>query len=245
MYIDAHVHLHEFMSHEIEEFIQLGVALVAVSDDYDSSIKTLELRDSFPEHIKACVGIHPWNIPEEGVSSSLIESVLDLAKEADCIGEVGVDLKFAPKTFQVQREIFRTFVREAVRLGKPVNVHAAGAWKEALAILTELNTPGALIHWYTGPEELLQLFAGRSYYISLNPAMKIQRKHLELAAKVDLRVVLTESDGPYEYRGLRLSPKLVPELVARLAALRNVSVSDIEEIIWENFNHLFAVKKKV
>ncbi|MEM0092743.1 MAG: TatD family hydrolase [Thermofilum sp.] len=242
MFVDAHVHLHEFTLKEVEEFIDLGVVLVAVSDDYDSSVKTLELRDFFPGRVKACVGIHPWKIPAEGVPASLIDSLLDLVREADCVGEVGVDLKFVPETFEAQREAFRVLAGEAAKLGKPINVHAAGAWQEALAVLAELNAPKALLHWYTGPEGLLPLLSERGYFVSINPAVKIQRKHRDLAARVDPSMLLTESDGPYDYRGLKLSPRLIPELVADIAALRGVASAEIASVVRENFNRLFPRK---
>lgn len=239
MLVDAHVHLHEFTSGEVEEFIELGVVMVAVSDDHDSSLRTLELRDLFPEFVKACVGIHPWKIPREGLPTSLLDSLLDLVKEADCVGEVGVDLKFVPETFEAQRKVFKVLAGEAARLGKPVNVHAAGAWREALAVLEELNAPKAVVHWYTGPDELLQLLLKRGYFVSINPAMRIQRKHRNIASRVDLSMVLTESDGPYEYRGLRLSPKLLPELVEEIANLRGVAPASIASAVEENFYRLF------
>lgn len=239
MYVDVHVHLHEFPLTEIEDFVSQEIVLVAVSDDYESSIRTLELRDRFPGHVKACVGVHPWHV-KESLPTSLLDNLLDLLREADCVGEVGVDLKFVPGTFHAQREVFIALTREAAKLGKPVNVHAAGAWREAIATLRESGVRKALIHWYTGPEELLSTLLENGYFASLNPAMRIQRRHRELAAKMDLRLLLTESDGPYEYRGLRLSPKLVPELVDEVAILKGLSSSQLAKIIWENFNNLFS-----
>ena len=238
-FIDAHVHLHEFPREEVEEFAQMGICMVAVSDDYESSLKTLELRDSFPESVRACVGIHPWSIPKSGLPSSELERVLDLVREADCVGEVGVDLRFVPETFELQREVFRALAAEAVKAGKPLNVHAAGAWREALGILEEVGAASVLIHWYTGPPDLLGRLMAKGYFVSLNPALRVQRKHRELAATVSLSAVLTESDGPYEYRGLRLSPRLIPELVAELAALRGVEPESLSVILQENYKRLF------
>ena len=233
------MHLHEFEREDIEEFLSSGMILVAVSDDYESSLKTLELRDSYPESVVACVGVHPWQVPEEGIPTGALEATADLVRDADCVGEVGLDLKFVPRTFNAQVRVLQRLVEEAVRLGKPLNVHAAGAWRETLDLLLKVGVASAIFHWYTGPEELLSLLREKGFFVTVNPALKVQKKLREIAAKLPEELILLESDGPYDYRGLKLTPRLIPELLGELARLRGTSPDALLVTIWKNFSRVF------
>ncbi len=239
VFLDAHVHLHEFERKDVEDFVSTGMVLVAVSDDYESSLKTLELRDSYPDSVVACVGVHPWKVPENGVPADVLEVLIDLVRDADCVGEVGLDLKFVPKTFGAQAEVLRRLAEEAARLGKPLNIHAAGAWRETLSLLEEVGRVSAIFHWYTGPEELLPLLRERGHLVTVNPALRVQRKHREIAAKLPEDLILLESDGPYDYRGLKLTPRMIPELLEELARLRGTSPDALLTAVWKNFTRVF------
>lgn len=233
------MHLHEFERKDVEEFVSSGMVLVAVSDDYESSLKTLELRDSYPESVVACVGIHPWQIPEEGIPVEVLEATVDLVREADCVGEVGLDLKFVPQTFNAQVRVLCRLAEEAVRLGKTLNVHAAGAWREVLDMLLKLGGASAIFHWYTGPEELLPLLREKGFFVTVNPALKIQKRLREIAVKLPEDLLLLESDGPYDYRGLKLSPRAIPDLIEELARLRGTPPDALLATVWKNFTRAF------
>ena len=56
---DVHCHLYEFKN--LEEFV--GIKIVAVSDDLESSIKTIKICKK-TEWIPA-VGIHPWGVKRD------------------------------------------------------------------------------------------------------------------------------------------------------------------------------------
>ena len=66
-FLDAHIHLSDSdyaqnVGKIVEEAMQLGVfALVANSMDLESSRKSLQLAEEYPDHVYAAVGIHPWN----------------------------------------------------------------------------------------------------------------------------------------------------------------------------------------
>ncbi|MHC1627681.1 MAG: TatD family hydrolase, partial [Candidatus Nezhaarchaeales archaeon] len=64
MYFDAHCHLHEFNEEEIKGF--KDYIIVAVSDDLETSIKTIRLAENY-NNVLPCVGVHPWSIDEAPV----------------------------------------------------------------------------------------------------------------------------------------------------------------------------------
>jgi len=230
---DNHVHCHEFPREELEGYVKEW-ALVCVSDDLQSSKKTLELGG-----VIKCLGIHPWQVEKAepgdlGAVSRLIER-----SEAPCVGEVGLDKRFVPQSFDKQREYFRAFLKLARELDLVVNVHAPDAWTDVVEELRRADVDRALIHWYTGPLDLLETIRDLGYYISINPAVTIQKKHQDVAKAADRRIVLLESDGPYEYRGIRLSPPAIQKTVEKLAELWDTTQEYVKEIAETNAKRLW------
>jgi TatD DNase family protein len=229
-----HCHTHEYSVEELEEIISRlkgNIKIVSVSEDVESLRKTMEYYSIYPEHIIPCAGLHPWNIPEGGLLQAE-----ELVREAQrhglkCIGEVGLDRRFVDiRTWEVQTQIFKMFLHAARELDAYVTIHSPNAWKQALLLLVETGVEKAMFHWYTGPVNLIPEIVGSGYYVSINPALKIQEKHRRIAVASPLEGIVFESDGPYNYSGLRLSPLMIPEAVSIVAELKNVP----EELVWEN-----------
>ena len=228
-YVDAHCHIHEFTENRIREFRDF--IIIGVSDDEPSSRKTLELSRKF-DNIIPNVGVHPWHVHE--VSVEELNNVLKLANQAKGIGEVGLDTKFKPETIERQREFFLKFLQVAKEYDLPMNVHAAGTWGEVLELLRKFDIKKALIHWFTGNLELIDEIVSLGYFISINPAIKIQKKQRQIVEYAPIEIILTESDGPYSYRGLELEPTLIPELISEIAKIKNMKVNDVIEVVRNN-----------
>ncbi len=235
---DMHCHTHEFEERELEEIIgEFGgeIIIVSVSEDVESYNRTVELSRSFPEHIVPCVGFHPWNLGEKSLSEAEELARVAMREGAICVGEVGLDKKFVPlETWSAQLDVFRLFLKAAAELDAYVTVHSPGAWREALVELVSSGVRKAMFHWYTGPLDLMEEIIGAGYYISINPALKIQRKHQNVAKRVPLSGMVLESDGPYNYRGLRLSPRMIPEAAEIIGQLKGISAETILEAASRN-----------
>jgi len=163
-----------------------------------------------------------------------------LVSEAKCIGEVGLDRRFVPQTFDRQLEFFRTFVTWARDYDLPLNIHAPDAWRDVLELVRRSDVERVLIHWYTGPLNLLNEIRDYGYYISINAAIRIQEKSRLVAKEAPLDVILLESDGPYEYRGITLEPPMVRDAARIVAEIKGVKVEELWERIGENFSRLFG-----
>jgi len=48
-YYDAHCHLHEYSDNDIKDFLDNDLVIVGVSDDLESTVRTLKLREKFGE----------------------------------------------------------------------------------------------------------------------------------------------------------------------------------------------------
>jgi len=234
MIVDAHCHCHE-----LGNLDDLADVVLAVSDDYDSSVKTVELAEQLSDRVIACVGVHPWEIDHGRVDD--VEKVMGLISKRDvirCVGEVGLDKRFVPRSFGTQLNVFRRFLAVAREYDLVVNVHAPDAWRDVVEELRRADIDRAVIHWYTGPLDLIDEIVDLGYFIGINPAAKIQRKHVEVIRHVPRHAVVTESDAPYEYRGLRLMPSLIRDTLTLISQIWGISVEDVREQIYSNFRRL-------
>ena len=236
MLVDAHCHAYAFSDRELKEFSEIRI--IAVSEDIKSSEKTIELSKRF-DNIIPFVGIHPWNL--EFISMKEIEKTLRFLKlgQAVGIGEVGIDGRIKID-LQKQIEVFKRFCEIASELDLPMNIHALGAWDEALELMLKTNVKRALFHWYTGPIRLLKDIGEAGYYISINPAVRIQPKHRRILENAELDMIMTESDGPYNYRGLTLRPAMISDLIDFISKVKNVDKASLEEIIERNFERFLG-----
>jgi len=233
---DAHCHLHEFSDPEIERFITNGYVIIAVSDDLSSSIRTLGIYRKYTNNVIPCIGLHPWNIEKE--SRENIEHLVSLIdrEKPPCIGEVGLDKRFLPESsFEKQAEIFRSFLEVASSIDAVVNIHAVDAWRDALKMVISSGVRRAIFHWFNGPEDVLREIIDVGYMVSINAAIKVQDKHKRIARLADLSSILVEIDGPYNYRGMKLSPDMLGEALSIIAEVKGISREDVERTVERNF----------
>jgi len=237
MLVDIHSHIHEFSDEELRTLLGQAenIVIVGVGDDLESSKKVIELSKSYGE-IAPCVGLHPWSIKgSEAIKEASSVIKLALENNVKCLGEVGLDTKFVPQTIELQREVFKVFLEAARDYNMFLNLHTAGTWEEVFNLLVRYDVDAANFHWYTGPKTLLKDIETHGYTISINPAIKIQKKHQEIARIAPIEIMLTESDSPYEYRGLRLTPLMINDTIRIIASIKALEVEEIAKIIWSNF----------
>jgi len=232
--VDSHVHLHEYggsWGSYCGRFTML-----AVSDDLQSSLRTVEMAKQCPTVVPA-VGVHPWSVSEGLDIAKLARGLEELLEVGNVrfLGEVGLDRVFTPGTFSHQLRVFEVVLDLASRYGAGLSVHAAGTWREVLDLLRRYGIRVAIFHWYTGPLDLLEDIVAEGYLVGVNPALRVQRKHEDVVRAAPLEAIVTESDGPYVYRGLRLGPELIEELLARVAEVKSVDVREVAEAVRRNF----------
>jgi len=227
--VDAHCHLHEFPDKEIEKYQRYRI--IAVSDDLESSLRTLKIAKKF-RNVTPCIGLHPWEVGEESWEEA--RKILELAPKARCLGEIGLDKLFTPQTFKLQLKIFEAFLEVSREYGLPVNLHAAGAWREVYELVRRYSIEKAIFHWYSGPLDLLKEIVDNGYFITINPTVTINRKHMRALQAVELESLLTESDGPYEYRGFHLKPELIQRVIKVIAEVKEVEEKEVVAQVHRN-----------
>lgn len=239
---DMHCHLNEFDDKEIEDMMKNNIKIVAVSEDVKSLKRILELSKSYPKKIIPCGGFHPWMIKNGNIDDH--KEILNIVEKEglNCIGEVGIDKRFLDETtYKLQEEIFISYVKLAKELNSFLNIHSPNAWNEVLDILVKEEIEKAMFHWYTGPINLIKEITSRGYVISLNVALMIQKKHQNIIKETPLTNVVVESDGPYNYHGVRLTPLMIFEFIDFISKFVNINKIELIEII--NKNSLNLLKR--
>ncbi len=230
MFVDAHVHYHE-LGRSYKDVI-----ILAVSDDLESSRKTLSLAG---EMVLPCAGIHPWCVENSSLRDlEELERMLKRGKIV-CLGEIGLDGR-RRNSYSRQIEFFTEQLRMAADFSLPVNLHTLDAWREVLDMLDRYEIEGAIFHWFTGPLDLLGELRSRGYFITINPAVMIQEKHMRVLVEAPLDMILTESDGPYVYRGIRLDPSMIPALVSVISKVKGISTEDLKLRLIENLSRFLG-----
>jgi TatD DNase family protein len=202
----------------------------------------------------ATVGVHPDN---EGVTEPTLNDLVDRGQRARVvgIGETGLDY-FRPAGRSVadmewQRERFRTHIRAARQIGKPLVIHTRSASEDTLALLREegedggSGSAGGVFHCFTETLEVAKAALDLGFYISFSGILTFKSAHdlHEVARFVPLDRMLIETDSPYlapiPYRGKTNNPSYVPWVAKQLAQLRDSPLELIAQATSSNFERLF------
>ena len=260
MFVDSHCHL--TFPELAAQLLQIREAMALAQVDRALCIcTTLEEFDSVHalalayDNFWATVGVHPDN---EGVTEPTLD---DLVKRAALprvvgIGETGLDYyRLGERTvadMAWQRERFRTHIRAAQQVAKPLVIHTRSASEDTIAILKEegedgsKGAAGGVFHCFTETAQVARAALDLGFYISFSGILtfKTAQDLRDVAAFVPMDRVLIETDSPYlapmPFRGKTNNPSYVPFVAKQLAALKNLPVEEVASQTSRNFERLFS-----
>jgi len=234
-YIDSHCHLYKFNEIEIKRIIKnKDIIILSVSEDLESSLKNLVLSQ-LNENVIPAIGIHPWNI--EKINENTFKIIEDIIKDnkIKIIGEIGLDKKFKPETYEKQKEIFEKFLNLAKEYDLNLNLHTPNASNDVFDLLIKYDIKKAYFHWYSGDEKLLEEIIDKGYFIGINVATIVNEKYKKYIEIADIKNIITESDGPYNYKGIILHPNMLKDLYKLISDIRKIDLEELSNIIQNNF----------
>jgi len=260
MFTDSHCHLNFPELYADLPAIRLAMAQASVTRALCIST-TLEefgavhqLALDF-DNFWATVGVHPDN---EGVREPDVAELVRLGSlpRVVGVGETGLDYYRlngrSVADMAWQRERFRTHIRAARQLGKPLVIHTRQASQDTLAVLREegedgsRGSVGGVFHCFTEDEAVARQALEMGFYISFSGILtfKSAQNLREVAAVVPLDRLLIETDSPYlapmPYRGKTNNPSYVPLVAAQLAHIKQLPVQAIARATSDNFDRLFS-----
>lgn len=243
MLVDAHTHLDHHKSHEIHgvisEINKRKIISISNSMDIPSYIKNLDISKE-SKFIIPTFGVHPWNAP---AYLNRLEEMEDFIDKTPIIGEIGLDFYWVEDKgqYEAQRKVLNFFLQKAKGQNKIVNLHTKGAEQEILDLLNEYKIERAIIHWYSGPKEILRKMISKNYYFTVGVEVLYSEKVKNIAKEIPINRLLTETDGPGAEEwltGNRGTPLLVERVASKLSEIKEISLQEVKGIVLENFRSL-------
>lgn len=253
MLVDSHCHL-DFpelagnLDSILDAMKENGViAALCVGVNLEDFPNVLKVAETHPM-IFASVGVHP----DYEVDEPSMDSIVMLANHPKvvAIGETGLDYFRLQGDLEWQRERFRTHIRAAKRIGKPLIVHTRSASADTLRIMEEegADEVGGVMHCFTESLDVARAAMAMNFYISFSGIVTF-KKALELkevAKAVPLEKMLIETDSPYlapvPYRGKTNQPAYVRHVAEEIASLKGIPFEAVANSTTNNFSALFGAK---
>jgi TatD DNase family protein len=270
MFTDSHCHLvfPELMSQlpqirtaMVEAQVTRALCICTTMEEFESVHSLATSYDNF----WATVGVHPDNEASDEAGKELREPTFDdLVQRAGLprvvgIGETGLDyFRLGDRTvadMEWQRERFRTHIRAAQAVKKPLVIHTRASSADTIAILreegeTEGNmgaiSAGGVFHCFTESMEVARAALDLGFYISFSGILtfKTAQDLRDVAAFVPMDRVLIETDSPYlapmPHRGKTNNPSYVPWVAKKIAEIKGLDVEEVGRVTSTNFDNLFA-----
>lgn len=235
--IDTHFHLEYYRNHKqlydvINKLEQYTICMTS-SPGVFVSCKKLYKETAY---VKFALGFHPR---EKNLLAKDFSDFLILANNVNYVGEVGLDFfsdKYIPKLQQI--DYFEKIVETCTRRNIPMSVHLRKSENEAIQIISKYHPSKCIIHWFAGSVSQLNQLIALNCYFSINANMVQNRSMIKKIMKIPIEQILVESDGPFTHvNGKRFSPEFLREKYAIIE--RCLSITNLEEVVFSNFNSLF------
>jgi len=252
--IDTHCHIDfEDFDDDREEVIKRAkdkLDHVIVSGySNDSNMKVLQLSKDYEGFIYPTFGFHPvssQNATEEDLKIAH-ENIANHLNDILAIGEVGMDYYYVTDKAlrERQQEIFRSFLELANEHKVPIVMHVRDCEKKAVNIIEDYeDIPYFVFHCYGGSLKTAKRIMNRDdSYMSFSTMLCYSKHHQDLIEKIDLDYVLTETDSPYlaMTKEERNEPANVAKAVLKIAEIKNMDVSTVDEITTSNARKIFKI----
>jgi len=115
--------------------------------------------------------------------------------------------------------------------------------KEILDLLEKYDAKRAIIHWYSGPMDILRAMIQYGCYFTIGVEVLYSDYIKEIAKTIPDNLLLTETDNPGALRWLKKNdevgmPTAIKNVVNALADLRQSTPKEIESLVQANFSRL-------
>lgn len=256
MIFDAHNHIHFlgspksrlFLKHlRKKELFRFFVNAANIKD-----WKPL-LQTASPDVIPF-LGIHPWNI------ESREKNWLNILKQAledphGGIGETGLDFARNKQNKELQIEVFKSHLKLAREIQRPIAIHCVRAWGALLECLKEIRLPkkSFMIHSFNGSRQIMEELVRLGAFISYS---SIEReKQIDIFKATPTDRILIETDFPPPSF---ISEKDIPEILKKYEAIyrknldnaaffKDIKNSTLNEVLEENgeiFTHTLTIRQR-
>ena len=206
---------------------------------YTSQEDILELVNQYPQEFDAglpnySIGIHPLFINQDRLESDfeILEQKVALP-ECLAIGECGLD-KRSETSFKIQLDVLEKQLLLAEKHQKPVVIHCVHAFQELVELKNKLKiTTPILIHGFSKKEQLAKQLLDNGFYLSFGK---------NLLRNTELETVFTNTANHRFFLETDMIEEGIHEVYALAAKYKKITVTELQQIISNNFNTVFKNK---
>lgn len=242
MLIDAHAHLDKYdagLRAALEEIKEHQIFTIAVSMDLHSYERSVEIAD-LSDLVLPTFGVHPKKAPQY---SDRLKELSRFIEQSPAIGEVGLDFHWVEDSSQysAQKRVLEYFLAAAREQKKIVNLHTKGAERDILKLLERYDIQRAIIHWYSGPADILRELIDYGAYFTVGVEVLYSEQIEAIARELPLDRLLTETDNPGGLEwltGKRGTPVVLKDVIQAIAKAKETTRDSITQQIENNFSHL-------
>lgn len=252
---DTHAHL-DFpkLSDDIDGVIARAtdagvrrIVTIGASDGLDSNYRALEIARRF-EHIHCSAGIHPHDahLCDDETFAIIADEFAELP-EVVAIGETGLDYHYDNSPRQVQKDVFRRFLRLAQKVDKPIIIHSRDADDDTVEILRDEGSKNGILHCFTGSAKMAKEVLDLDFYISFSGIVSFGSagELRDIAASVPADRILVETDAPFlapsPKRGKTNEPAFVRHTAAAVAKARGESLEELAQQSYANACRIYGL----
>jgi TatD DNase family protein len=230
-------------------FVVVGLARSGESVDPVAPARfALDLARRVPDHVAACIGLHPHDARDWSPALHASLRALAFEPEVAAVGEIGLDYHYDHSERATQGEVFARLVGLAREVRKPIVVHTRSAPGETLELLEREGAAevGGIIHCFSEDRAFarraldLQFALSFSGLVTFKNAAAVQ----DVAGWAPLDRILVETDSPYlapvPLRGKRCEPAYVIHTARRIAELRGIPVEELGQACLVNTERVFS-----
>ena len=245
MFIDTHCHLTDEYDDGVDAIIMrannagVGTMVCATADPNDIK-PALEIAKTH-NNIFITTGIHP-DYSDTNPYEYLTDDVLNNPYVIG-VGEIGLDYHYDLQTRENQIKLFEQQLEIAREHDLPVAIHTRDADEDTAAILTDKNH--GVMHCFTSSWDLAKTMLDRGFYFSASGILTFKNAESvrETFSKIPIDRIVIETDSPYcapiPHRGKTCEPAFVIETARVLAQIKNLSIDELEQILFENTKRLY------
>src|SRR5436309_7336747 len=252
--IDSHCHLADevfagdldaVIARAREAGVERAMVVLAAGDEKEAA-QARHIEQLWPE-ARFAIGVHPHQAHQIKDAAGTVRQQIGATPPARAVGEIGLDYHYDFSPRDVQQAVFRSQVRLARELQRPVVIHTREADDDTIAILRDEGggEVRGVLHCFTGNDALADAGLALGFFVSLAGIITFPKAAplRQTARRVPLDRLLTETDSPFlapvPYRGKRNEPAYVARVVAALADIHQMPDSDLAERTTSNFHTLF------
>ncbi|MBN2762959.1 MAG: TatD family hydrolase [Bacteroidales bacterium] len=256
-FIDTHAHLYleQFKADRdqvVSNAIEKGVLKIFLPNIDSSSIEPMnQVVKAYAGICHAMMGMHPRSVKENYHDEfEMIREEL-LSGEYIAIGEIGIDLYWDKTHLREQSLVFEQELDLALKLDKPVVIHARESFDVIFEILQQYKNKGirGVFHAFSGTPEQADQVIENGLLMGIGGMVTYRNPGLvRTVQETNLQYFVLETDSPFlppvPNRGKRNEPAFLTFIAETIARLKTVDITEVASTTTANALELFRINNQ-